>query len=134
MTFPYCWIGCQVYGAIIADVISNDAELLEKYNKVEKYFQEGEDNKRNAEESKQGQGLLPSTSTTTSTSTTESTNIKYKYQYFSVRHYDEALYQKQKQNGMKHPNGSQECGMFKKPAFPDDVIEQFERRKQASNN
>lgn len=50
--FPLCFSACQMYDEIIADVISNDAELLEKYNEVEKYYQEQEDKKRKAGELK----------------------------------------------------------------------------------
>jgi hypothetical protein len=53
-----------------------------------------------------------------------------KYTYLYVRHYDEDLYQKQKQNGMKRPNGIRECGSFKRSDFSDDIIRQFEKTRQ----
>jgi hypothetical protein len=134
LKFPYYWTGFLQFCVIISEVISSDATLLEVYYGIEKYYEEEANRKqKQVQEHSHGQGLSEeSTDIRTEVETKDDSRTReYKYTYFYVRHYDEILYQNQKQDGVKHPNGRRECGPFKESDFSNDIVEQFERTRRS---
>lgn len=125
--FPSCFLGFMNSCLTITDAISNDPELSEIYRRFEANY-DYDETKRKSEKSNESIGV----------ETADSCNHKVKdkdkkrrYHYFYVRHYDKALYQERKQKGIKN-TGRRECGPFKGSDFPNDLIEQLIRTKQAN--
>jgi len=78
--------------ALVKDVVSKDAKLFEAYRRFEKDYDKMRE-KQKVE--------------------TETNPRQYRYTYFYVRHYDKAIYKKQKKEGMKTVDGRREHGSFK---------------------
>jgi hypothetical protein len=80
--------GLIKFCALVKDIVSNDEELIEAYRR----FEQDHDKMREKQKKE-----------------SETNPRQYRYTYYYVRHYDKAIYKKQKKEGKKTIDGRKEC-------------------------